>query len=129
MTEEKQPKKQAFQLDLSYFIVAMFAGLFIRDLWVGKDHTKTIPYSVFRTLLDKGEVTDLVIGRARIVGPYTKSSDAGKQHFSTVGVEPQLADSAQELLARETLGADALAKLTAGLQQHRAARRELAAIQ
>jgi FtsH Extracellular len=129
MTEELQPKKQPFQLDLSYFIVAMFAVLFIRDLWVGQDHTKTIPYSVFRALLDEGEVTDLVIGRARIVGAYTKSSDAGKQHFSDVGVEPQLADSAQELLARETLGADALAKLTTGLQQHRAARRELAAVQ
>jgi cell division protease FtsH len=37
--------------------------------------------------------------------------------------------SARELLARETLGTDDLAKLTAGLQQHRVAKRELAAVQ
>jgi cell division protease FtsH len=92
MTQKKPPNKQPFQLDLIYFIVAMFVVLFVRDLWVGQDHTKTIPYSEFRALLDKGEVTDLVVGPTRIVGAYTKSAEAGKQHFSTVRVEPQLAD-------------------------------------
>ncbi len=92
MTDKKPPIKQQFQFDLIYIIVAVFAVLFIRDLWVGEDHTKTIPYSEFRSLLDKGEVTDLVVGPTRIVGAYAKPGEAGKQHFSTVRVEPQLAD-------------------------------------
>ena len=92
MIDKKPPIKQHFQFDLIYIIVAVFAVLFIRDLWVGEDHTKTIPYSEFRSLLDKGEVADLVIGPTRIVGAYAKPGEAGKQHFSTVRVEPQLAD-------------------------------------
>jgi cell division protease FtsH len=91
MTDKKPPIKQ-FKFDLVYVMVAVFAVLFIRDLWVGEDHTKTIPYSEFRSLLDKGEVADLVIGPTRIVGAYAKPGEAGKQHFSTVRVEPQLAD-------------------------------------
>ena len=91
-TEAKPPTKQQFGFDVIYFIVVMFAVLFIREYWVGQDHSKTIPYSEFRSLLDKGEVSDLVVGPTRIVGAYTKPADAGKQHFSTVRVEPQLAD-------------------------------------
>jgi cell division protease FtsH len=92
MTDKRPPSKQPFKFDLLYFIVAVFAVLLIRDLWVGQDHTKTIPYSEFRALLDKGEVTDLVVGPTRIVGAYAKPTEGGKQHFSTVRVEPQLAD-------------------------------------
>jgi cell division protease FtsH len=96
--ETKPPSKGQFKFDIIYFIIAMFAVLAIRDYWVGQDHSKTIPYSEFRSLLDKGEVTDLVVGPTRISGTYTKP-EAGKQHFSTVRVEPQLADE----LARRNL--------------------------
>ncbi len=92
MTDKKPPIKQQIKFDLVYFIVVMFAVLFIREYWVGEDHSKTIPYSEFRSLLDKGEVADLVVGPTRIVGAYTKPGEPGKQHFSTVRVEPQLAD-------------------------------------
>ncbi|KAB2916765.1 MAG: ATP-dependent zinc metalloprotease FtsH [Hyphomicrobiaceae bacterium] len=80
------------KFDLVYFVAVIFAVVFIREYWIGEDHSKTIPYSEFRRLLDKGEVTDLVVGPTRIVGSYTKPGEAGKQHFSTVRVEPQLAD-------------------------------------
>jgi cell division protease FtsH len=89
--ETKPPSKGQFKLDIIYFIIAMFAVLMIRDYWVGQDHNKTIPYSEFRNLLDKDEVTDLVVGPTRISGAYKKPEN-GKQHFSTVRVEPQLAD-------------------------------------
>jgi len=92
MAGDKPPSKGQVKFDVIYFIVVMFAVLFIREYWVGEDHSKTIPYSEFRTLLDKGEVTDLVVGPTRIIGAYAKPGEAGKQHFSTVRVEPQLAD-------------------------------------
>ncbi len=97
MDAKKPPRKEAFGLDILYFIAAMFVVLFIRESWVGQDHTKTIPYSEFRALLEKGELTDLVIGPTRIGGAYTKPAEAGRQHFSTVRVEPQLAE---ELIRR-----------------------------
>jgi cell division protease FtsH len=91
--DRKPPLKREFKFDLLYFLAVMFAVVFIRDLWVGQSHIKTIPYSEFRSLLDKGEVKDLIVGRSRIVGAYTATGEGGKpQHFSTVRVEPQIAD-------------------------------------
>ena len=101
--EKKQPATHEFKLDVLYFIAVVFAVLLIRDFLVGETHVKTIGYSEFRELLDKGEVKDLVIGPTRITGTYTQSVDAKSaeakpaetgqpQHFTTVRVDPQIAD-------------------------------------
>jgi cell division protease FtsH len=94
MADEKKPLiKREFKFDLVYFLLVMFAVLFIRDLWLGQEHVKTIPYSEFRGLLDKGEVIDLVVGRAKITGTYKTPIEKGApQHFSTIRVDPQIAD-------------------------------------
>ena len=91
--------KHVLKFDFIYFIAVMFAVLFIRDFWVGQGHVKTIPYSNFRELLDKDEVTDLVVGRTKIVGAYRTPAEKGSpQHFSTIRVDPQIAD---ELIRRK----------------------------
>ena len=82
-----------FKFDILYFVAVFFAVLFIRNLLVGQDHLKTIPYSEFRALVEKDGVTDLVVGPTKITGAYKQP--AGKdspQHFSTVRVDPQIAD-------------------------------------
>ena len=97
--QSKPPMKHVLKFDFIYFIGVMFAVLFIRDLWVGQGHVKTIPYSNFRELLDKDEVTDLVVGRTKIVGTYRTPAEKGSpQHFSTIRVDPQIAD---ELIRRK----------------------------
>ena len=46
MADENKPlPKRDHRFDLLYFIAVVFAALFIRDLLVGQDHVKTIPYS------------------------------------------------------------------------------------
>lgn len=91
--EKKPPSKREFHFDLLYFLMAIFAVMLIRDQLVGVGHLKTIPYSEFRELLDKGEVKDLVVGPTRITGSYARDLENGKaQHFSTVRVDPQIAD-------------------------------------
>ena len=112
--EQKQPVKHDVRLDLLYFIAVTFLVLLVRDYLVGETHIKTIAYSEFRQLLDKGEIKDLVIGPTRITGAYTAPADsksvdakpadeakpaetAKPQHFTTVRVDPQLAD---ELMRR-----------------------------
>jgi cell division protease FtsH len=94
MADEKKPLiKREFKFDLVYFILVVFAVLFIRDLWLGQGHVKTIPYGEFRELLDKSEVTDLVVGRTKITGVYKTPIEKGApQHFSTIRVDPQIAD-------------------------------------
>jgi cell division protease FtsH len=91
--DRKPPLKREFKFDLLFFLAMIFAVVLIRDLWVGQSHLKTIPYSEFQSLLDKGEVKDLIVGRNRIIGAYKASGEGGKpQHFATVRVEPQIAD-------------------------------------
>ena len=88
----KPPAKRDFKIDILYFIAAIFAVLLIRDFFAGEAHVQTIPYSEFRELVDKSEVKDLVVGPTRITGTYIKPTDKNIQHFSTVRVEPQVAD-------------------------------------
>ncbi len=94
MADEKKPLiKREFKFDLIYFIAVIVAVLFIREFLVDQGHVKTIPYSEFRELLDKDRIADLVVGRTRIVGAYrTPSEKGGPQHFSTIRVDPQIAD-------------------------------------
>ena len=94
MAEAQKPQpKRDFKFDFLYFIAVALVVIFIRDLWTTQSHLKTIPYSEFRGLVEKGEVTDLVVGRTRIIGAYQKTNDKEPtQHFATLRVDPQIAD-------------------------------------
>ena len=85
--------KREHQINFWYIVAAFFAVLLIRDLLVQPEHVRTIPYSEFRALVDQGKVADLVIGPTRITGAFKEPQQDGKvQHFSTVRVEPGLAE-------------------------------------
>ena len=91
--KEKQPTNQISRYDIVYFIAVLFAVVFIRDMWLGQSHVKTIPYSEFRTALDKGEIKDAQVGQTRIVGTFAKANEKDQpQHFSTIRVDSQIAD-------------------------------------
>ena len=91
--KEKKPDNQISRLDIVYFIAVLFAVIFIRDLWFAQSHVRTIPYSEFRTALETGEIKDAQVGQTRIVGTFAKVSEKGQpQHFSTIRVDPQIAD-------------------------------------
>lgn len=91
--DDKPSTRRIFKFDILYFIVVVFAVLLIRDLLVGQGHVKVIPYSEFQSLVERDGVTDLVIGPSQITGAYKPPvGDDGPQHFSTVRVDPQIAD-------------------------------------
>ena len=90
--DKKPPARRDFRLDVLYFIGVGFAVLFLQQFWAGGDHTKTIPYSEFRQLLDKGAITDVTVGQSTITGAYkTTAKNAPPQHFSTVRVDSAIA--------------------------------------
>jgi len=97
MPEKAKPTgKPDYKLDLVYFFLALFAVVLLRDFWIGPSHVKTISYSEFHSLLEKGAVKEVQIGQAEIVGSYTApGSGPGEanalQQFSTVRVEPAIA--------------------------------------
>jgi cell division protease FtsH len=91
--QDKPTAKRVFGYDILYFLAAMFAVLLIRDFLVATNHVREIPYSEFRQFLEKGEVKDLVVGPTRIIGILTSEIGAkAPQHFTTVRVDPQIAD-------------------------------------
>ncbi len=79
------------QINILYFVAAVFAVLLIGDLLGKQQHVRAIPYSEFQSLLEKGEVKDLVVGDKQIRGSYVNPADAKVPHFTTLRVEPALA--------------------------------------
>lgn len=79
------------QINILYFVAAVFGVLLIGDLLGKQQHVKAIPYSEFQVLLEKGEVKDLVVGDKQIRGTFANPGEAKVQHFTTLRVDPALA--------------------------------------
>ncbi len=87
------------QINILYAVAAVFTVLLIGDLLGKQQHVRAIPYSEFQALVEKGEVKDLVVGDKQIRGTYVNPADAMVPHFTTLRVEPALA---QDLVRSKT---------------------------
>ncbi|VWC92346.1 FtsH-2 peptidase [Burkholderia contaminans] len=85
--------KRAHQINLLYVFAAMIGVLLVQSLISQPEHVRTIPYSEFQQLASQGKVTDLVVGPTRITGTYKVAEKGAPQHFSTLRVDPALAQS------------------------------------
>ncbi|RZF25008.1 ATP-dependent metallopeptidase FtsH/Yme1/Tma family protein [Paraburkholderia sp. UYCP14C] len=85
--------KREHQINLLYVLAAMIGVLVIQSLISQPDHVRTIPYSEFQQLASRGKVMDLVVGPTRITGSYKDAPKGAPQHFSTLRVDPALAQS------------------------------------
>ncbi|MEX3634579.1 ATP-dependent zinc metalloprotease FtsH [Paraburkholderia sp. BR14320] len=85
--------KREHQINLLYVLAAMIGVLVIQSLISQPDHIRTIPYSEFQQLVSQGKVTDLVVGPTRITGSYKDAPKGTPPHFSTLRVDPALAQS------------------------------------
>ncbi|MBS2132109.1 ATP-dependent zinc metalloprotease FtsH (plasmid) [Burkholderia thailandensis] len=85
--------KREHQINLIYVLAAMIGVLVIQSLISQPDHIRTIPYSEFQQLASQGKVTDLVVGPTRITGSYKDAPKGTPPHFSTLRVDPALAQS------------------------------------
>ncbi|VCJ27925.1 ATP-dependent zinc metalloprotease FtsH [Burkholderia pseudomallei] len=91
--------KREHQINLIYVLAAMIGVLLIQSLVSQPEHIKTIPYSEFQQLASQGKVTDLVVGPSRITGTFKDVPKGAPPHFSTLRVDPALAQS----LAKENV--------------------------
>jgi len=83
---------RSYTSDLIYFLAAIFVVLFIRNLWVGEWRVKTVPYSEFHNLLDKGQIKEVLVGPGQITGTFTSpETGSAPQTFLTVRVDPEIA--------------------------------------
>ena len=73
------------------FVIAL--GWVAYTLWSGSNERETISYSRFHALVEKGDVSDLIIGASTITGMYRlPGKKPAYRSFSTVRVDPKIAD-------------------------------------
>ncbi|TAL80543.1 MAG: ATP-dependent metallopeptidase FtsH/Yme1/Tma family protein [Beijerinckiaceae bacterium] len=76
---------------LWYFIAGVIALLLVQ-FWGSFQHATTIPYSEFNKLLGEKQITEVVIGTSSIQGTLKSPLPKGTKHFTTVRVDPALAN-------------------------------------
>ncbi|MGA0796053.1 MAG: ATP-dependent zinc metalloprotease FtsH [Quisquiliibacterium sp.] len=94
------------QWNLWYLLLAVLGMLLIQDITQSWRSTEPLPYSEFMVQLEAGNVASVVVYPDRIQGEFTRPMPDGHTHFSTLRVDPDLAQT----LARKGL------KVTGGVQ-------------
>jgi cell division protease FtsH len=79
------------QINLWYFIIAIFGVLWLQNLWMQARTVQPITYSEFLTYLEKGEVAEVAIGQNTIEGKFKSALPDGRTKFVAVRVEEDLA--------------------------------------
>jgi len=92
-TEMDKPSFQNRQhhINLAYFILAVFAVLWLQSLWVQSQQVERLSYSEFEQQLKAGRVKEIVVYDNRIEGAFTQPTSDGRTRFVTIRVDPGLA--------------------------------------
>ncbi len=83
-------KRPAF--DFWYVIIAILIVFAIQDALTARQHIQTIAYSEFEQALSDGRIAEVNIGADRITGSYKNPPKGTPEHFTTIRVDPGLAD-------------------------------------
>lgn len=94
------------QWNLWYLLLAVLGMLLIQDMARSWRSTEPLPYSEFMVQLEAGNVASVVVYPDRLQGEFTRPMPDGHTHFSTLRVDPDLAQT----LARTGV------KVTGGVQ-------------
>jgi len=82
---EKQTK-----ISIWYFVLALLAVLWLREIWVESRQVEPLPYSEFQRLLKEGQIKEITISDKLIQGTLAKPVE-GRSRFVTIRVDPELA--------------------------------------
>jgi len=79
------------QISIWYFIVALFAVLWLQSLWTGMQQVERITYSEFQKHLKEGKIEGIAVYSNRIEGTFKEPMLDGRTRFVTIRVDPELA--------------------------------------
>lgn len=79
-------------INIVYFAVAVVAITLLRDLWVQQQKVDQIPYSQFRSLLEAGKVSEVVVGDTYVRGKLAQPAEGEKPEFMAEKVPLDVAD-------------------------------------
>ncbi|MDH3286887.1 MAG: ATP-dependent zinc metalloprotease FtsH [Betaproteobacteria bacterium] len=80
-----------YRINLAYFILAVFAVLWLQSLWVQSQQVERLSYSEFQQQLKAGRVKEIVVYENRIEGAFSQPTPDGRTRFVTIRVDPDLA--------------------------------------
>ncbi len=78
------------QISIWYFVLALLAVLWLREIWVESRQVEPLPYSEFQRLLKEGQIKEITISDKLIQGTLAKPVQ-GRSRFVTIRVDPELA--------------------------------------
>jgi cell division protease FtsH len=84
------------QIKLWYFIVALIAVIWLRDLWVTSQNVEQISYTDFQTALDQGRIKDIEVLGNVLRGTYKSPAPGGATGFETPRVDLPLAHELEQ---------------------------------
>jgi cell division protease FtsH len=79
------------RINLAYFILAVFAILWLQSLWVESQRVERLSYSEFQQQLKAGRIKEIVVYENRIEGAFGQPTAEGHTRFVTIRVDPELA--------------------------------------
>jgi cell division protease FtsH len=79
------------QISIWYFILAVLAVMWLRDIWVASQHIEEIPYSQFQRALEEGRIQDVEILGSTLRGTYRDAPEEGPHQFTTPRVDIDIA--------------------------------------
>ena len=80
-----------YRINLAYFILAVFAVLWLQSLWVQSQRVERLSYSEFQQQLKAGRVQEIIVYENRIEGAFNQPTPEGHTRFVTIRVDPELA--------------------------------------
>ena len=78
------------QISIWYFLLAVLAVFWIRDMWTEYRQVEPVPYSEFQQMLKDGKVKEITVSNNLIQGALV-TPENGRSRFVAIRVEPNLA--------------------------------------
>ena len=78
------------QISVWYFLAALLAVLWLREIWVESRQVEPLPYSEFQRLLKEGQIKEIKISERLIQGTLATPVE-GRSRFVAIRVDPELA--------------------------------------
>lgn len=93
MKEKRTDQGRKFsRLDVIMLGAAVFLALFINGYLAGRLSEKEIDFSEFQQLVQQNAISEVVVGQTTITGTLKSTKKGEPQRFSTIRVDPAVAD-------------------------------------
>ncbi|MBI4596708.1 MAG: ATP-dependent metallopeptidase FtsH/Yme1/Tma family protein [Candidatus Tectomicrobia bacterium] len=89
--------EKKIKFNVLYIFLAVWGVIILHSLWIRiYPQVQQIPYSQFQTYLSEGRVEEIRISKTQIQGKVKNPEQGAPANFTTIRVEPELAETLSE---------------------------------